>query len=188
MVVLLAAVVIGGLVLLARLNRGGTRTDRAGPDGAGPGFPDRPLGGKRVSPALMSQGRIDVCGLRKEYRGVRAVDDLSFTVEPGRVTGFLGPNDAGKTTLRMLLDLVEPTAGTATIGGVRYADLDQPIRRVGAVLEAGAAHKDRTGRDHLRIVCQSAGIPLARADEVLELVGLGVAANRTFRGYSLGMR
>jgi ABC-type multidrug transport system fused ATPase/permease subunit len=97
---------------------------------AGPSFPGRPLGGKRISPALISQGRIDVCGLTKEYRGVRAVDDLSFTVEPGRVTGFHGPNGAGKTTtLRMLLDLVEPTAGTATIGGVRYADLDQPIRR-----------------------------------------------------------
>ena len=189
MVVLLAVVVIGGLVWLARLYRGGTRTDRARTDGAGPGLPGRPLGGKRVSPALMSQGRIDVRGLTKEYRGVRAVDDLSFTVEPGRVTGFLGPNGAGKTTtLRMLLDLVEPTAGTATIGGVRYADLDQPIRRVGAILEAGAAHKDRTGRDHLRIVCQSTGIPLARADEVLELVGLGAAARRTFRGYSLGMR
>jgi ABC-2 type transport system ATP-binding protein len=189
MVVLLAVVVIGGLVLLARSGRGGTRTDRAGTDGGGPGLDDRPLGGRRVSPALMSQGRIDVRGLTKEYRGVRAVDDLSFTVEPGRVTGFLGPNGAGKTTtLRMLLDLVEPTAGTATIGGVRYADLEQPIRRVGAVLEAGAAHKDRTARDHLRIVCQSAGIPLARADEVLELVGLGVAADRTFLGYSLGMR
>jgi ABC-2 type transport system ATP-binding protein len=189
MVVLLAVAVIGGLVWLARLNRGGGRTDRARTDGAGPGFPGRPLGGKRVAPARMSQGRIDVRGLTKEYRSVRAVDDLSFTVEPGRVTGFLGPNGAGKTTtLRMLLGLVEPTAGTATIGGVRYDDLDQPIRRVGAVLEAGAAHKDRTGRDHLRIVCQSAGIPLARADEVLELVGLGVAANRTFRGYSLGMR
>jgi ABC-2 type transport system ATP-binding protein len=189
MVVLLAVAVIGGLVWLARLKRGGTRTDRARADAAGPGFPDRPLGGKRISAALMSRGRIEVRGLTKEYRGVRAVDDLSFTVEPGRVTGFLGPNGAGKTTtLRMLLDLVEPTAGTATIGGVRYADLDQPIRRVGAVLEAGAAHKDRTGRDHLRIVCQSAGIPLARADEVLGLVGLGVAANRTFRGYSLGMR
>jgi len=189
MVVLLAVVVIGGLVWLARLYRGGTRTDRARTDGAGPGLPGRPLGGKRVSPALMSQGRIDVCGLTKEYRGVRAVDDLWFTVEPGRVTGFLGPNGAGKTTtLRMLLDLVEPTAGTATIGGVRYADLDQPIRRVGAILEAGAAHKDRSGRDHLRIVCQSTGIPLARADEVLELVGLGAAARRTFGGYSLGMR
>jgi ABC-2 type transport system ATP-binding protein len=192
MVVLFGVVVIGGLVWLARLarlRRDGTRADRAGPDDAGPGFPDQPLGAKRVAPALMSQGRIDVRGLTKEYRGVRAVDDLSFTVEPGRVTGFLGPNGAGKTTtLRMLLDLVEPTAGTATIGGVRYADLDQPIRRVGAVLEAGAAHKDRTGRDHLRIVCQSTGIPLARADEVLNLVGLGAAANRTFRGYSLGMR
>ena len=188
MVVLLAVVVMGGLVWLVRRTRGGMRTGRAGAD-AGPGFPDRPLGGKRVSPALMSQGRIDVRGLTKEYRGVMAVDDLSFTVEPGRVTGFLGPNGAGKTTtLRMLLGLVEPTAGTATIGGVRYADLDQPIRRVGAILEAGAAHKDRTGRDHLRIVCQSAGIPLARADEVLELVGLGAAGNRTFGGYSLGMR
>jgi ABC-2 type transport system ATP-binding protein len=189
MVVLLAVVVIGGLVWLVRLSRCRTRTGRARTDGAGPGLPDRPLGGKRVAAALMSRGRIDVCGLTKEYRGVRAVDDLSFTVEPGRVTGFLGPNGAGKTTtLRMLLDLVEPTAGTATIGGVRYADLDQPIRRVGAILEAGAAHKDRTGRDHLRIVCQSAGIPLARGDEVLELVGLGAAARRTFRGYSLGMR
>jgi ABC-2 type transport system ATP-binding protein len=188
MVVLLAVVVMGGLVWLVRRTRGGMRTGRAGAD-AGPGFPNRPLGGKRVSPALMSQGRIDVRGLTKEYRGVMAVDDLSFTVEPGRVTGFLGPNGAGKTTtLRMLLGLVEPTAGTATIGGVRYADLDQPIRRVGAILEAGAAHKDRTGRDHLRIVCQSAGIPLARADEVLELVGLGAAGNRTFGGYSLGMR
>jgi ABC-2 type transport system ATP-binding protein len=189
MVVLLAVVLMGGLVWLVRRTRSGMRTGRAGADGAGPGFPDRPLGGKRVSPALMSQGRIDVRGLTKEYRGVMAVDDLSFTVEPGRVTGFLGPNGAGKTTtLRMLLGLVEPTAGTATIGGVRYADLDQPIRRVGAILEAGAAHKDRTGRDHLRIVCQSAGIPQARADEVLELVGLGAAGNRTFRGYSLGMR
>src|ERR1700693_2522916 len=189
MVVLLAAVVIGGLVWLARLKRGGTHTDRARTDGAGPGFPDRPLGGKRVPPALMAQGRIDVCGLTKAYRGLRAVDDLSFTVAPGRVTGFLGPNGAGKTTtLRMLLDLVEPTAGTATIGGVRYADLDQPIRRVGAILEAGGGHKDRTGRDLRRIVGQSAGIPLVRADEVLELVGLGAAARRTFRGYSLGMR
>src|ERR1700722_9590531 len=96
MVVLVAVVVVGGLVLLARRSRGGTRTDRARGDGAGPGFPDRPLGGKRVSPALMSQGRIEVCGLTKEYRGVRAVDDLSFTVEPGRVTGFLGPNGAGE--------------------------------------------------------------------------------------------
>src|SRR5439155_652526 len=100
-----------------------------------------------------------------------------------------GPNGAGKTTtLRMILNLVRPTAGTATIGGQRYADLRNPIRHVGAVLEASSAHKGRTGRNHLRIICMSAGIPLARADEVLEIVGLTPAAKRKFKGYSLGMR
>src|SRR6185437_13816171 len=97
---------------------------------------------------LMSDGQIIVSGLTKQYRRVRAVNDLSFTVEPGRVTGFLGPNGAGKTTtLRMLLNLVTPTAGTATIGGRRYADLPDPARTVGAVLEASAAHGGRTGRN-----------------------------------------
>src|SRR3989440_3453433 len=137
----------------------------------------------------MSDGQIVVSGLTKQYKKVRAVDNLSFTVEPGRVTGFLGPNGAGKTTtLRMILNLVRPTAGTATIGGQRYADLRNPIRHVGAVLEASSAHKARTGRNHLRIICMSAGIPLARADEVLEIVGLTPAAKRKFKGYSLGMR
>src|SRR5436305_5794329 len=137
----------------------------------------------------MSDGQIVVSGLAKQYRRVRAVDNLSFTVEPGRVTGFLGPNGAGKTTtLRMVLNLVRPTAGTATIGGQRYADLRNPIRHVGAVLEASSAHKGRTGRNHLRIICMSAGIPLERADEVLEIVGLTPAAKRKFKGYSLGMR
>src|SRR6266704_61012 len=137
----------------------------------------------------MSDGQIVVSGLTKYYKKVKAVDHLSFTVEPGRVTGFLGPNGAGKTTtLRMILNLVRPTAGTATIGGQRYADLHNPIRHVGAVLEASSAHKGRTGRNHLRIVCMSAGIPLARADEVLEIVGLTPAAKRKFKGYSLGMR
>jgi ABC-2 type transport system ATP-binding protein len=137
----------------------------------------------------MSDGQITVTGLTKVYKDLRAVDDLSFVVEPGRVTGFLGPNGAGKTTtLRMLLNLVRPTAGTATIGGQRYSDLKEPIREVGAILEASAAHKGRTGRNHLRIICRSAGIPLERADEVLELVGLTPAANRKFKGYSLGMR
>ena len=137
----------------------------------------------------MSDGQIVVSGLTKHYKRVRAVDNLSFTVEPGRVTGFLGPNGAGKTTtLRMVLNLVRPTAGTATIGGQRYADLRNPIRHVGAVLEASSAHKGRTGRNHLRIICMSAGIPLARADEVLEIVGLTPAAKRKFKGYSLGMR
>jgi ABC-2 type transport system ATP-binding protein len=134
-------------------------------------------------------GQIAVSGLTKQYRRVRAVDDLSFQVEPGRVTGFLGPNGAGKTTtLRMLLNLVTPTAGTATIGGRRYADLPDPIHTVGAVLEASSAHKGRSGRNHLRIVCAAAGLPERRVDEVLNLVGLQAAAKRKFKGYSLGMR
>ena len=188
MVVLLAALVLGGLAWLISRNRGGV-TPRIRIDGASPGLPDRPFGGKTIPAGELPEGRIVVSGLTKEYRGVKAVDNLSFVVEPGRVTGFLGPNGAGKTTtLRMLVNLVEPTAGTATIGGARYADVDQPIRRIGGVLEASAAHKGRTGRDHLRIICQAAGIPLARADEVLELVGLTAAGNRTFGGYSLGMR
>ncbi|MDT5034915.1 MAG: type transport system ATP-binding protein [Micromonosporaceae bacterium] len=137
----------------------------------------------------MSEGRIVVSGLTKQYKRVRAVDDLSFVVEPGRVTGFLGPNGAGKTTtLRMVLNLVTPTAGAATIGGRRYADLADPLKTVGAILEASAAHRGRTGRNHLRIICAAAGLPASRADEALELVGLTPAAKRKFKGYSLGMR
>jgi ABC-2 type transport system ATP-binding protein len=137
----------------------------------------------------MPEGQIVVSGLTKHYGPVRAVDDLSFRVRPGRVTGFLGPNGAGKTTtLRMLLNLVKPGAGTATIDGQRYADLPDPIRQVGAVLEASSAHRGRTGRNHLRVICRSAGIPLARADEVLALVGIEAAGRRKFKGYSLGMR
>src|SRR5687768_6269287 len=137
----------------------------------------------------MYDGRIVVSGLTKQYRKVRAVDELSFVVRPGRVTGFLGPNGAGKTTtLRMVLNLVTPTAGTATIGGRRYSELKDPIRYVGAVLEASSAHKGRTGRNHLRVLCAAAKLPLSRADELIERVGLASAANRKFRGYSLGMR
>jgi ABC-2 type transport system ATP-binding protein len=132
---------------------------------------------------------ITVSGLTKRYKGVVAVDDLSFVVRPGRITGFLGPNGAGKTTtLRMILGLAAPSAGTATIGGVGYGELAEPSRRVGGLLEASAAHKGRTGRNHLRILCRSVGIPMQRADEVLELVGLAPAARRKFKGYSLGMR
>jgi ABC-2 type transport system ATP-binding protein len=185
MVVVLAALVLGGLAWLVSRKRGAATAARI--DGAPPRLPERPFGGKPVPAGKLPDGRIVVSGLSKEYRGVKAVDNLSFVVEPGRVTGFLGPNGAGKTTtLRMLLNLVEPTSGTATIGGTRYADLDQPIRRVGGVLEASAAHRGRTGRDHLRVICQSAGIPLRRADEALELVGL--TGGRTFGAYSLGMR
>src|SRR5437764_8308019 len=121
----------------------------------------------------MSDGQIVVSGLTKQYKRVRAVDNLSFTVQPGRVTGFLGPNGAGKTTtLRMVLGLVLPTAGTATIGGRRYVDIDEPTRVVGAVLEASSAHRGRTGRNHLRAACIATGLSTHRAEEVLELVGL----------------
>ncbi|HEX8631868.1 MAG TPA: ATP-binding cassette domain-containing protein [Catenuloplanes sp.] len=141
--------------------------------------PDRPAHG----------GQIVVANLTKVYGSVRAVDNLSFTVQPGRVTGFLGPNGAGKTTtLRMLLNLVTPTAGTATIDGRRYADLTHPVTEVGAVLEASSAHKGRTGVNHLRVICAAAGLPRGRADETLAMVGLTPAANRKFKGYSLGMR
>jgi ABC-2 type transport system ATP-binding protein len=137
----------------------------------------------------MSTGQIVVSGLTKQYKRVRAVDNLSFQVQPGRVTGFLGPNGAGKTTtLRMVLNLVRPTSGTATIGGARYADLAEPLRTVGAVLEASSAHKGRTGRNHLRVIAASAGLPARRVDEVMEMVGLTPAAKRKFKGYSLGMR
>jgi ABC-2 type transport system ATP-binding protein len=137
----------------------------------------------------MADGHIVVSGLTKQFGKVRAVDNLSFTVNPGRVTGFLGPNGAGKTTtLRMALGLVRPTSGTATIGGVRYADLPQPLRTVGAILEASSAHKGRTARNHLRVICATAGFPASRADEVLAMVGLTAAAKRKFRQYSLGMK
>jgi ABC-2 type transport system ATP-binding protein len=137
----------------------------------------------------MSDGQIVVSGLTKHYKRVKAVDNLSFTVAPGRVTGFLGPNGAGKTTtLRMILNLITPTAGTATIGGQRYADMHDPLRHVGAILEASSAHKGRTGRNHLRVICAAGGLPDSRADEVLELTGLTPAAKRKFKGYSLGMK
>jgi ABC-2 type transport system ATP-binding protein len=146
-------------------------------------------GGAPVTGEAYAVNEIVVENLTKQYKRLRAVDGLSFNVRAGRVTGFLGPNGAGKTTtLRMLLNLVTPSAGTATFGGSRYADLDQPLRHVGAVLEASSAHKGRTGLNHLRVICAAAGLPRSRADEVLELVGLAPAAKRKFKGYSLGMK
>jgi ABC-2 type transport system ATP-binding protein len=134
-------------------------------------------------------GGITVAGLTKRYGPVTAVDGLTFTVEPGQVTGFLGPNGAGKTTtLRMLLGLVAPTEGSALIGGRRYADLREPRRAVGAVLEATGFHPGRTGRNHLRVLAEAGGIPAARVAAVLGQVGLDDAADRRVRGYSLGMR
>ncbi len=132
---------------------------------------------------------IVVDALTKDFGTVRAVDGLSFLVEAGSVTGFLGPNGAGKTTtLRVLLGLVSPTSGTATIDGRRYADLPDPMRMVGAALEASSFHPGRTARDHLRILSLSAGLPPTRADEVLAQVALTESADRRVGGFSLGMR
>ena len=134
-------------------------------------------------------GRITVSGLAKTFGTVKAVDNLSFTVEPGTVTGFLGPNGAGKTTtLRCLLGLVTPNAGGSTIGGRPYSELHTPATTVGALLEASSFHPARTARNHLRVYCTVSGIPTRRADEVLELVGLSSAANRKVKGFSMGMR
>ncbi|MFD7335748.1 ABC transporter ATP-binding protein [Streptomyces violascens] len=133
--------------------------------------------------------RIDVQKLRKEYGTTRAVDRLTFAVEPGRVTGFLGPNGAGKsTTLRILLGLDRPTSGTALIGGRRYADLTEPLREVGALLDAQAAHGSRTARSHLLALAASNRIPVRRVAEVLEEAGVAGVAGRRIKTFSLGMR
>jgi ABC-2 type transport system ATP-binding protein len=132
---------------------------------------------------------IEVAGLTKRFGSVLAVDDLSFTADEGRVVGFLGPNGAGKTTtLRMLLGLVNPTSGHATIHGQPFAGLQDPVHTVGAVLDGGMLHPGRSGRNHLRALARAAGIADRRADELLELVALKEAANRRAGGYSLGMR
>src|ERR1022692_3941911 len=132
---------------------------------------------------------IEVHGLSKQFGAVQAVDDLSFEVMPGRVTGFLGPNGSGKTTtLRVLLGLVSATAGTATFGGRRYVDLDHPVRHVGAVLEATSFHPTRRAGDHLKSVAIGAGIPISRVDETLALVGLSDVARRRVGKFSMGMR
>ncbi|NEK87644.1 ATP-binding cassette domain-containing protein [Blastococcus saxobsidens] len=132
---------------------------------------------------------IEVRGLTKRYGAVTAVDDLTFDVAPGKVTGFLGPNGAGKsTTMRMILGLDRPTSGSALVGGRPFPRLAEPLRAAGALLDAGAVHPGRSGRDHLRVAARTHGIPLRRVDEVIDQVGLGPAARRRVKGYSLGMR
>jgi ABC-2 type transport system ATP-binding protein len=132
---------------------------------------------------------IDVVGLSKRFGKTQAVAGLSFRVEPGTITGFLGPNGAGKsTTLRAVLGLVLPDAGSATVLGVPYRQLDRPLHRVGAVLEASEVHPGRSGRNHLRVQAAAAGLPASRVEEVLSLVELSAAAKRRVKGYSLGMR
>ncbi|HEX6933440.1 MAG TPA: ATP-binding cassette domain-containing protein [Streptosporangiaceae bacterium] len=131
---------------------------------------------------------IEVRNLTKRFGSKVAVDDLSFTVEPGRVTGFLGPNGAGKsTTMRVILGLDRPQAGTATIDGRPYRDLPDPLRTVGALLEANSVHSGRSGRNHLLFLAQTQGLPASRVDEMLELVGLTEVAGKRAGGFSLGM-
>ena len=132
---------------------------------------------------------IEVDGLTKRFANLTAVDHVNFTVEQGRVVGFLGPNGAGKTTtLRMLLGLVTPTSGTATINGRRYADLADPLHVVGAALESSLVHPGRSARNHLRIVALVGGAAPGRVDEVLDVVDLTEAADRRVGQFSLGMR
>jgi ABC-2 type transport system ATP-binding protein len=131
---------------------------------------------------------IEVRNLTKRFGTKIAVDDLSFTVEPGRVTGFLGPNGAGKsTTMRLILGLDWPQGGTATIDGKPYRDLREPLRTVGALLEAKSVHNGRSARNHLLFLAQTQGLPSRRVDEVLELVGLTDVASTRAGSFSLGM-
>jgi ABC-2 type transport system ATP-binding protein len=138
----------------------------------------------------MPEGQVlEFSGVTKRFGAVTAVSDFSARVEPGLVTGFLGPNGAGKTTsLRILLGLVRATGGSATIGGASYASLSHPLQSVGAVLEASSFHPGRTAEGHLKVYAQAAGLPLARVEETLGLVGLADVGGRKVGGYSLGMR
>jgi ABC-2 type transport system ATP-binding protein len=127
--------------------------------------------------------------LTKQYGAVMAVDDVSFALDPGTLTGFVGANGAGKsTTLRMLLGLTRPTSGTATIGGKRYGDLVDPLRSVGALTDPDVFHPGRSGRNALRVLARTSGIPVARVDELLESVDLVAAARKRVGSYSTGMR
>jgi ABC-2 type transport system ATP-binding protein len=133
---------------------------------------------------------ITVDGISKTYGGFLAVDDVSFVAQPGRVTGFLGPNGAGKsTTMRIMVGLTPATRGRVTIGGHRYADLPNPGRHVGVLLDASAQHDGRTGREILTLGAITMGLPVSRVDEMLELVSLSPAeSKRRVKNYSLGMR
>jgi ABC-2 type transport system ATP-binding protein len=132
---------------------------------------------------------IEVDHLTKRYGRTVAVDDLTFRVTPGRITGFLGPNGAGKTTtLKAILSLIRPTSGSTRVLGKHYRELDDPARKVGAVLETSRYHPGRSGRNHLRVLAAQAGIPRERIEEVLELVAMKGAAKRRVGGYSMGMR
>ncbi|MCZ4124877.1 ABC transporter ATP-binding protein [Streptomyces sp. H39-S7] len=131
---------------------------------------------------------IELQGLTKRYGDKTAVDNLTFTVRPGVVTGFLGPNGAGKsTTMRMMLDLDAPTGGSVLIDGQHYRELSEPLKYIGALLEAKAVHGGRTAYNHLLCLAQSNRIPVSRVDEVLDTVGLTSVAHKRSKGFSLGM-
>jgi ABC-2 type transport system ATP-binding protein len=131
---------------------------------------------------------IEVAGLTKDYGAKRAVSDLTFTVEPGLVTGFLGPNGSGKsTTMRLVLGLDAPTAGTATVNGKRYRDFPAPLHEVGALLEAKSVHTGRSAYNHLLALAQTHGIPKRRVSELIDLVGLHDVARKRAGQFSLGM-
>ena len=133
-------------------------------------------------------GVIDARDLTKRFGDKVAVDHLTFSVLPGRVTGFLGPNGAGKsTTMRLILGLDRPQAGRATIGGLRYAQLTRPLQTVGALLESRSLHTGRSARNHLLFLAQTQGLPARRVDEVLDMVGLREVARKRAGGFSLGM-
>jgi ABC-2 type transport system ATP-binding protein len=141
-----------------------------------------------TTPPLSDAPSIAFDHVTKRYGAVTALDDFSAEVSPGRITAFLGANGSGKTTsMRVLLGLAEPTAGAALISGRRYADVQHPLRTVGAVLGQGF-QPNRSARNHLRITAAQAGVPQARVEDLLELVGLGSAARRRVGGFSLGMR
>jgi ABC-2 type transport system ATP-binding protein len=132
---------------------------------------------------------IEIDGLRKRFGPVQALDGMTFTVRPGQVTGFVGPNGAGKsTTIRVVLGLDAPDAGTATIGGRPYHALRNPLGHVGSLLDGGALQPSRSARNHLLWLAHSQGIKAGRVNEVIALAGLGSAARRKAGGYSLGMR
>jgi ABC-2 type transport system ATP-binding protein len=135
------------------------------------------------------EATIEVSGLRKRFGQATALDDMTFTVEPGQVTGFVGPNGAGKsTTMRVILGLDAADDGTATIGGQAYAALSRPLRHIGALLDAGALQPSRSARNHLLWLAHSQGLSARRVDEVLALTGLSDVRKRKAGGYSLGMR
>jgi ABC-2 type transport system ATP-binding protein len=137
----------------------------------------------------VTEQRIEVSGLRKRFGATQALDGMSFTVPPGRVTGFVGPNGAGKsTTIRVILGLDAPDEGHALVGGLPYRRLHRPLRQVGALVDAAALQPSRTGRNHLLWLARSQRLPVRRVDEVIDLVGLTGAARRRAGGFSLGMR